>query len=126
MSQGRPVAAVLAAAVLVSACANIDIDRRAANFDAATYDSDLSACRGGPAALFALNGLESAAIGSLYGLVNGARIGSSAGNADKGAIIGTIVGGLLGFGAGAYNAIDDHDAALVRCLRDKGYAAGAV
>lgn len=125
MNKLRPVAAVLAA-VLLSACANLDIDRSADDFDEAAYDRDLSECRGGPAAMFAMSGLEFAVIGSVYGLVKGARIGSSAGNTDKGAIIGTIVGGLMGFGAGAYHAIDDHDAALARCLRDKGYAAGTV
>ena len=122
MNQGLSVAA----AVLLSACANIDIDRNAEDFDEMTYDRDLSECRGGPAAMFALSGMEFAVIGSVYGLVNGARIGSSAGNTDKGAIIGTIVGGLMGFGAGAYDAIDEHDAALERCLRDKGYDAAGV
>ena len=118
----------LIAAVTLSlgACANIDIDRSADSFDQEAYDDALSECRGGPAALFALSGMETAVIGSLYGLVNGANIGANAGNADKGAIIGTIVGGVLGFGAGAYNAIDEHDAALERCLREKGYGVGTI
>ena len=127
MNRGRTSAAVLAAAVLLlGACANIDIDRSADDFDETTYDLDLSECRGGPAAMFALDRMEHAVIGSVYGLVYGARIGAHEGNSDKGAIIGAIVGSILGFGAGAYDSIDKHDEALARCLRNKGYATGAV
>ena len=117
---------LLAAVFLLNACDNIDVDRRADGFDDSAYDNALSECRGGPAALFALDRMEHAVIGSLYGLVYGAHLGASAGNTDKGAIIGAIVGSLVGAGAGASDSIDRHDAALARCLRDKGYAAEPV
>ena len=125
MTKTLPAAAVLFSAS-ISGCANIDVDHSAENFDEATYAGDLSECRGGPAALFALDRMEHAVIGSLYGLVYGAHLGASAGNTDKGAIIGAIVGSLVGAGAGASDSIDRHDAALARCLRDKGYAAEPV
>ena len=118
--------AVLAGAVLLGACATIDVDQSAENFDAATYADDLNECRGGPAALFVLNRLESAMVGSVYGLAYGAYYGAVAGNTEKGVIIGTIVGGVLGLGHGAHRSMDRHDEALTRCLREKGYAAGAV
>lgn len=121
-----PAAAVLLAALLLGACANIDVDRSADGFDDSAYDNALSACRGGPAVLFALDRMEHAVIGSLYGLVYGAHLGASAGNTDKGAIIGAIVGSLVGAGTGASTSIESHDAALARCLRDKGYAAEPV
>ena len=115
--------AVLAGAVLLGACATIDVDQSAENFDAATDADDLNECRGGPAALFALNRLESAMVGSVYGLAYGAYYGAVAGNTEKGVIIGTIV---LGLGHGAHRSMDRHDEALTHCLREKGYAAGAV
>jgi hypothetical protein len=118
--------AALATAFLVGACATIEVDQSTANFDAATYADDLNECRGGPAALFVLNRLESAMVGSVYGLAYGAYYGAVAGNSGEGAIIGTIVGGVLGLGHGAQRSIDRHDEDLVRCLRDKGYAPGAV
>lgn len=126
MSLRIPATAVLAAASLVSACATIEVDQTAENFDAATYQSDLSECRGGPAALFALNRLESAVVGSVYGLAYGAYYGAVAGNSADGVVIGSIVGSVLGLGHGAQRSIDRHDEALVRCLRDKGYVPGTV
>ena len=111
---------------LLGACANIDVVRSAADFDETAYASDLSACRGGPAALFAISRLEAAMIGSVYGLIEGAHIGAAAGNTDKGAVIGAIVGSVLGLNYGAHRSIHRHDEALARCLRDKGYETNAV
>ncbi len=122
----RASAAAVLLTVLLGACANLDVDRSADNFDAAAYASDLSECRGGPAALFALHRLESAVIGSAYGLVYGAHIGARAGDAGEGAVIGAIVGGVAGLSYGAHDAIDRHDEALAQCLRDKGYATNPV
>ena len=119
-------AAALAAAVVLSACANIDVDRSAANFDGTAYASDLSECRGGPAALFVLHRLEAAFIGSAYGLVYGAHVGAKAGDTKEGAVIGAIVGSVLGLSHGAHRSIHRHDKALARCLREMGYAAKPV
>ena len=111
---------------LLGACANIDVDRSAADFDETAYASELSACRGGPAALFAISRLEAAVIGSVYGLLEGAHIGAAAGNTDKGAVIGAIVGSVLGLNYGAHRSIHRHDETLARCLRDKGYETNPV
>ena len=124
MTKTLPTAVLLT--VLLGACANLDVDRSADNFDETAYASDLSECRGGPAALFALHRLESAVIGSAYGLVHGLRIGARAGDAGEGAVIGAILGGMVGLGYGAHDSIDRHDEALAQCLRDKGYATDPV
>lgn len=36
-------------------------------------------------------------------------------------MIGTIVGGVVGLGVGAYNSVSEQDEELARCMRDKGY-----
>ena len=38
-----------------------------------------------------------------------------------GGSIGTIVGGVVGLGVGAYNSVSEQDEELARCIRDKGY-----
>ena len=130
MTETSTAGACLTAAVLLifllGACANIDVDRSAADFDETAYASDLSGCRGGPAALFVISRLEAAVIGSVYGLVQGAHIGAAAGNTDKGAVIGAIVGSVLGLNYGAHRSIHRHDEALARCLREKGYETNPV
>ncbi len=36
-------------------------------------------------------------------------------------MIGSIVGGVIGLGVGAYEAVSDQDEELGRCLRENGY-----
>ena len=108
-------------AVLLAACANLDVDRSAASFDEDAYANDLSECRGGPALVFVVKGLESALIGSAYGFVQGVYYGALSGDSAEGAVIGTIVGGAVGLGVGGYDAASEHDRELVQCLRGKGY-----
>ncbi len=109
-------------AVLLAACANVDVDRSAASFDEDTYANDLSECRGGPALVFVAKGMGSALVGSVYGFVHGGYLGALAGNSAEGAVIGTIVGGAVALGVGGYDAASEHDRDPVQCLRDKGYA----
>ena len=108
-------------AVLLAACANLDVDRSAASFDEDAYANDLSECRGGPALVFVVKGLESALIGSAYAFVQGVYYGALSGDSAEGAVIGTIVGGAVGLGVGGYDAASEHDRELVQCLRGKGY-----
>ena len=56
----RNLAVGVAIAAFLSACASPDIDRSAANFDAASYSEDLAECRGGSAATFMLSGFAGA------------------------------------------------------------------
>ena len=117
--------AVLTAAGLLSACANVDVDRSAASFDETIYADDLAECQGGPASIMALNGLGGAMVGSAYGFVEGAWLGASAGDSAEGAVIGTIVGGVVGLGVGAYDSVSEQDEELARCMRKKGYVLDA-
>ena len=72
----RHLIATALAIVLLAACANVDVDTTAENFDEDTYADDLSECRGGPAMVFVADRLGTALIGSAYGLVHGVSFGS--------------------------------------------------
>ncbi|MFP6743233.1 MAG: hypothetical protein VCD33_16690 [Alphaproteobacteria bacterium] len=109
-------------AVLLGACANVDVDRTVASFDEATYADDLSECRGGSAVAFVAEAVGTTLVGSAYGFINGIYYGALAGDTAEGALIGTIVGGAVGLGAGGHHAAVAHDEELVKCLRAKGYA----
>ena len=122
----RQLFATTVGAIFLTACATVDVDRSAASFDEATYANDLSECRGRPALVFAVKGMGSALVGSVYGFVHGVYLGALGGNSAEGAVIGTIVGGAVGLGVGGYDAASEHDRELVQCLRDKGYATEAL
>ena len=111
----------LAAAAILSACASPDIDRTAATFDERAYSEDLSECRGGTMVGFMFDGFVSALAGSAIGAAEGATCCYYGGDSAEGALIGAIVGGVLGLGVGAYEAVSEQDEELERCMRDKGY-----
>jgi hypothetical protein len=60
--------AIIAATVLLAACASPTVDSSAPTFDEAKYAVDLDNCRGGTALDAALQGLGGIAIGSAFGL----------------------------------------------------------
>ena len=93
-----------------------------AKFDEATYTDDLSECRGGSAVAFVTEAVGTTLVGSAYGFINGIYYGALAGDTAEGALIGTIVGGAVGLGAGGHDAAVAHDEELVACLREMGYA----
>ena len=121
MSILRHLTTAILGAVLLTACANVDVDTTAGNFDEDTYANDLSECRGGTALVFVADRLGSALVGSAYGLLHGVSFGALAGNSAEGAAIGSIVGGAVGLGVGGYEAAEEHDRELAQCLRGKGY-----
>ena len=121
----RNLAVGVAMAAFVSACASPDIDRAAANFDAASYSGDLAECRGSSAAMFMLSGFAGALAGSAIGALEGAQAGLVAGDSAEGAVIGSAVGGVIGLGVGTYDYLSKRDDELARCLRDKGYVVNA-
>ncbi len=114
------------AVAFLGACANVDVDRTVASFDEATYADDLSECRGGSTMAFMTEAVGATLVGSAYGVINGLYYGAVAGNSAEGALIGTIVGGAVGLGAGGRDAAVAHDEELVQCLRAKGYAPDAL
>ena len=107
--------------VTLAGCALPTVDREAAGFDEARYASDLSTCRGGSAASFALKSFGGAVIGAAIGAAEGASTGAISGDAEEGAWIGAIVGGVLGIGVGAYQSLADQSDNVEGCLRQKGY-----
>ncbi len=121
MRMMRHLIAATVGAVLLTACANVDVDRSAASFDEATYTDDLAECRGGSASIFVVNGFGGVLVGSAYGFVEGVWLGVAAGDSGEGAVIGTIVGGVVGLGVGAYKSVTEQDEELAKCLREKGY-----
>ena len=40
-------------------------------------------------------------------------------------MIGTIVGGVVGLGVGAFGSVSERDEELAQCMRDKGYVLDA-
>ena len=99
----------IAAAAFLSACASPEADPSASNFDEESYSVALAECRGGSVAVFMWDGLTSAAVGAAWGAAEGAQWGAIHGGVDESALIGSIVGGVLGIGVGAIGALSEHD-----------------
>ena len=114
--------AIIAAAVILAACASPTVDTSAPTFDETQYTVDLDNCRGGTVLDVALQGLEGAVIGSALGAVDGAYHGARSGNAPEGAAIGAVVGGVIGVVTGAYEPIQRQEQSVRRCLSERGYA----
>ena len=116
----------LVLAILVSACASLDVDRAATGFDARAYAADLDACRGGRNGMAALETIRVVVEGSLVGTYYGLWAGAAAGDDVEGMAIGALVGAVVGLGTGGSNALDKRDAAVRNCVAAKGYTVLAV
>ena len=117
--------AIIAAVVLLAACASPTVDSSAPSFDETKYAADLDNCRGGTVLDAALQGLGGIAIGSAFGLGTGASTAMFTGGSLEGAIIGAIVGGVAGAVVGAYEPIQEQEQSVARCLSAKGYVLGS-
>ena len=93
MSHGRNLA-IIAASLVLAACASPTVDTSAPTFDETKYSVALDGCRGGTVIDATLYGLAGAAIGSAYGAFNGVQLGALSGNSSEGAAIGAIVGNV--------------------------------
>jgi hypothetical protein len=113
---------VIISLLMLTACASMDVDTSATNFDEEKYSEDLNYCRGGSAADAALHGLGGMAAGSLLGASEGFTQWGFSGGSAEGAIIGAIVGGTLGVFVGAYKPIQEQGEKVRTCLRGKGYS----
>jgi hypothetical protein len=112
---------IIVSLLALSACASIDVDTSATNFNEEKYSEDLDTCRGGTAAETTLHGLGGVLAGSLLGASEGfTHMGFSGGSAE-GAVIGAIVGGTVGLFVGAYKPIETQGEKVRSCLRGKGY-----
>ena len=102
-------------------CASFDVDRSSAAFDETKYTSDLSECRGGSTTKFIHQTIKMGLAGSLIGAAEGVTHGAIAGDGFEGLLIGAAVGGVLGSGTGAYQAVTEQYEEIDDCLRGKGY-----
>jgi hypothetical protein len=116
---------VIAASVVLAACASPDVDTSAPAFDETAYAADLDACRGGTVVQAALNGLGGAVVGSAYGFLYGVYLGAVSGDSAEGALVGTIVGSVVGTVAGAIEPIKKQEQNIRQCLSEKGYMLGS-
>ena len=116
---------IIAATVLLAACASPTVDSSAPTFDETKYAVDLDDCRGGTVLDVAVHGLGGALVGSAYGLFHGGWTGAITGRTPEGAIIGVIVGGVAGAAVGAYEPIQEQEQSVARCLSGKGYVLGS-
>ena len=117
----RPAWSVLALCLLATACASPVVDETTSNFDEEQYATDLDECRGGSVITASLHGIGGAFGGSFVASAEGANSGLTRINSPEGAIIAAVVGGVIGFGAGAYKALENNDGKIEGCLIQKGY-----
>ena len=117
---------ILSLSLLLAACAAPEVDRTATNFNETKFDNDLSECQGGNLAEASTKTFGVAVVGSALGAFHGLIGGIQAGNADAGVVIGAAVGGTLGLGVGAAEAVKEHDDEIAGCLRGKGYTLASV
>ena len=113
--------AILFLILFVSACASIDIDRKAEGFDEEQYSLHLTECQGGNIVWGSTRSLGYAAIGGIFGAAEGVTQGLFIGNTVESVIIGASVGTVLGFGAGVYKSYKEENDKLRNCMREKGY-----
>ena len=109
----------LALAGLLGACANggADVEPILDGAPTASFQSDLSACRG------LARDQRQLDRGTMGSAAIGAGIGGVLGEADDDgdALGGTIVGALVGAAAGASEASDTREAIVKDCLRGRGH-----
>ena len=106
---------------LVSACAYVDIDKKAQGFDEEKYSQHLSECQGGNVVWGSTVSLGYAVIGGVLGAAEGVSQGAVFGNTVESVIIGASVGSVLGFGTGVYESYEKGNEQLQNCMRRKGY-----
>ena len=114
---------IIAAFILLAACASPTVDTSAPTFNETQYTVDLDDCWGGTVLDVAMHGFGGVVIGSAYGAYHGAYLGAISGNSPEGAAIGAAVGGMIGIVVGAYEPIQEHEQSVARCLSGKGWRA---
>ncbi len=117
-------AAVLAALLLLSACAaDYEPVDAAAPVEVAAYDKTVDACRARAAASgHGEATLAGAAAGVLYGAAQGAISGAVwGGNSAEGAAIGAAAGFVVGAVIGAVGDTSGYAASMDSCMASEGY-----
>jgi len=117
----KQIAISLSVLVLIAACAAPQVDQSAATFDETAFNSDLIICRGGNFIVASARTIGIAMLGSVYGAAEGAHYGARRGDTIENAAIGAVIGGTIGLTAGAFKALENHEAEIALCLAQKGY-----
>ena len=108
-------------AILLASCVTPNVDQTSATFDKNKYTSDLDTCRGGNIVEATASTIGVGLVGSAIGAVTVATHGAVAANSGEAIVAGAIVGGVIGLGKGAADAVEEHNGKIADCLRSKGY-----
>ena len=107
--------------LFTSACASLDVDQSAEDFDEDLYSQDLSECYGGNVVLGTARSVGYGVLGSFSGAGQGLIHGVIWGDTPQSVVAGAAVGSIIGFGAGAYKSFDKGNEELRYCMTGKGY-----
>ena len=107
--------------LLISACASIEVDTAATDFDENKYVQDLSDCRGGNLAESSVKSVGYGIVGGLAGATQGLIQGAIRGYTAESVLVWASFGAVIGLGAGAYDSYDESKQELRECMMDKGY-----
>jgi len=117
----KQIAISLSLLLTLSACATPQVVQTTATYNEPEFISDLNICRGGNFLTASARSIGIAMLGSAYGAIYGAHIGAHSGDTAEGAAIGAVIGGTIGLTAGAFEALEKHEAEIAGCLVQKGY-----
>ncbi len=117
----KQIAIILSLLLTLSACAAPQVDQTSATFNEIEFTTDLNICRGGNFIEASAKSIGIAMLGSAYGTLYGAYAGAVHDDTVKGAAIGAAIGGAMGLTAGAFKALENHEAEISGCLVEKGY-----
>ncbi len=107
--------------LFISACASIEVDTAATDFDEDKYAQDLSDCRGGNFAESSVKSVGYGIYGGLAGAAHGLIQGAIRGNTAESVLLWASFGAVIGLGAGAYESFDENNQELRNCMITKGY-----
>ena len=121
----RHLTVTVAFLVLLTGCASYNVDKSQVDFSNTLYAKDVVACGGGPILNTTFKMIAIGIGGSAIGAIEGATTGAITGSSAEGALLGVIAGGVIGLGAGAYDAVEEQDFSISdpirNCLEEKGY-----
>ena len=108
-------------AIFLASCVTPNVDQTSTTFDKNKYASDLDTCRGGNIVEATASTIGVGLVGSAIGAATVATYGAIAANSGEAIVAGAIVGGVIGIGKGAADAVEEHNGKIADCLRSKGY-----
>jgi hypothetical protein len=110
---------IILIALFLSACVSPNVEQSATSFDEDKYYIDLNNCRGGTVFEASATSIGLAAGGAVAGAFH--AVPWTWGNGWEAAAVGAALGGVIGFGAGAFNSVKKYNDEITSCLSNKGY-----